>query len=131
MHLKTYTCTHNSRSHRQHLQGVALVTASTIVQPVVDCGSVRVCGDALVDTIRPELDRCRSELHALLPQLARARHDRFVERVGAAAAQLAARPSSPDTFERHLQFLGGFDDSRRGLDREMEDVEAHFDLCEV
>lgn len=101
------------------------------MQAVVDCGAARVSAEALVDTIRPELERCRCELHALLPRLARERYSGFVERVGAAAAQLAARPSSPDTFERHLQFLGVFEDSRRALDREMEGVEAHFELCTV
>eukprot|EP00892_Ulva_mutabilis_P004502 jgi/Ulvmu1/2423/UM134_0004.1 len=100
------------------------------IEAVVDLGAVRVSAEALVAVVLPELHRCREEVHALLPRLARARHGGFVDRVAEAATHLSARPASPDAFERHLTFLGAFDDGRRELDREMEVVETHFELCE-
>ena len=115
-------------SHQQCSAGALTMPAS---QAIVDFGAVRVSTEALISAILPEVERCRGEVHDLLPQLVRVRHASFVGRVAGAAAQLTARPASPDTFERHLTFLGGFDESRRGLDREMDDVEAHFELCEV
>jgi hypothetical protein len=101
------------------------------VQELVDFGPVCVSAAALRDAIAPELDRSRADLHALLPRLARGRHAAFADRVGHAAGALSVRPASPDSFEEHLRFLEAFEGNRKALDRAMEDVEAHFDLCKV
>lgn len=81
--------------------------------------------------LAPELERCVSELHELLPDLVQQRSEAFLRRLSEAQAGLDVFPSSPEDLERHLEFVKGFDSHRRVLDRELDDVEAHYDLCRV
>lgn len=94
-------------------------------------GPITVSAEELAAALRPELDRCVSELHILLPELVQQRRDAFLTHLSEAQAGLAVFPSSPEDLARHLKFVNGFDRHRRVLDRDLTDVEAHYDICRV
>jgi hypothetical protein len=79
----------------------------------------------------PELERCESEMHALLPELLQQRSDAFLRRLSDAQAGLQVHPNSPEDLEKHILFVNSFDSHRRALDVDLDDVEAHYDLCRV
>lgn len=85
----------------------------------------------LAAVLEPEVDRCESELHELLPELLQQRSDAFLRRLSDAHSGLELTSSSPEELERHLLYVNSFDVHRRVLDRELDDVEAHYDLCNV
>jgi hypothetical protein len=90
-----------------------------------------VSAEELVAVLLPELERCESELHALLPELLQQRSDAFLRRLSDAQAGLEVHPNSPEELEKHLLFVNSFDSHRRSLERDLDDVEAHYDLCRV
>lgn len=87
--------------------------------------------EELVTVLEPELHRCESDLHTLLPELLQQRGAAFLRRLSEAQAGLEVFPSSAQDLEKHLTFVNNFDSHRRVLDRDLDDVEAHYELCKV
>ena len=94
-------------------------------------GPVTVSAEKLVTVLEPEVNRCERELHELVPELLQNRSDEFLMHLSEAQEGLQFISTGPEDLEKHLSFVDAFDKHRRRLDQELDELEAHYDLCQV
>lgn len=94
-------------------------------------GPITLSAEQLVTVLEPEIDRVEGELHELVPQLVQQRSDALMKSISEAQLGLEFYSDDPAALKRHLDFVNNFDSHRRVLDRDLDDVEAHYDLCKV
>lgn len=78
--------------------------------------------DRLSAALAPSPQRCISEIHALLPELARRACRGFVGEVRSLAEAVSRTPCSAEEFVAHLQLVRQVEGRRQELDRQHDNV---------
>lgn len=78
--------------------------------------------DELKTALLPSPQRCLSELHTLLPQLAAAAYSNFMNRVSDYRKRLGQQPASPEEFVAHMQLTAEIEAQRPVMDKQFDSV---------
>jgi hypothetical protein len=103
-----------------------LLTNSPPGAPLISrhLGILQVHQARLAAALEPSPQRCISEVHSLLPDLARAACRAFVADVRSLADAVARPPGSAEEFVAHLELVRRVEARRQELDRRHDDVSA-------
>lgn len=77
---------------------------------------------AMKAALRPSPQHCLSEMHQLLPVLAAAAYDAFMNRVSSYREQLGQQPNSPEEFVLYMQLLAEVEVQQPSMDKQYDMV---------
>lgn len=87
-------------------------------------GVLKLDLDQLKAALLPSPQRCLSELHNLLPQLAAAAYSAFMTRVSDYKKGLAQQPGNPEEFVAHMQLSAEVEAQRPAMDKQFDSVRS-------